>query len=123
MQEQIPTLEQLEESAETDFSEDFDLSEQRSSSLEQTNIYSADTPPIPENMTFDKFESILLEINPYYPKSAITLNLPLSSVIRTEAEKAAFREKMQHDFHLPESKIDQLMKQHKLIWDWINLLR
>ena len=58
------------------------------------SLYKLSTPSIPENMTFDRFKALLVQINPYYPQSAITLNLPLSSVIRTPKEKEQFREKV-----------------------------
>ncbi len=121
--QQAPTLEMIEESAENHASEDPNPAATYTDGSDEDILYDSKTPSIPEYMTFDKFEAILLEINPYYPKSAITLNLPLSSVIRTRREKEAFREKMQNDFHLPAKEIDQMMEQNKLIWDWINRLR
>jgi hypothetical protein len=87
------------------------------------SLYHSSTPSIPENMTFDEFKAVLIQINPYYPEGAITLNLPLSSVIRTPKEKQQFRKKMKENFHLSETQIDYLLKENKLIWDWINLLR
>ncbi len=121
--QQAPTLEMIEESAKNHASEEPNPTTIYTDSLDEDILYNSKTPSIPEYMTFDKFEAILLEINPYYPKSAITLNLPLSSVIRTRREKEAFREKMRNDFHLPEKEINQMMQQNKLIWDWINRLR
>lgn len=121
--QQVPTLEMIEESAEKHSSEDPTPAAPYSDDQDEDILCDSKTPSIPEYMTFDRFEAILLEINPYYPKSAITLNLPLSSVIRTKREKEAFREKMQNDFHLPAEEIDQMMQQKRLIWDWINRLR
>jgi len=80
-------------------------------------------PSIPEYMTFDRFEDILLEVNPHYPKSAITLNLPMNSIIRTKEEKQRFKEKVISTFHLSESEVENYMKENKIIWDWINKLR
>ena len=120
---QVPTLEMIEESPQHNYASELNSGTAYTDNLDEDMIYNSKTPSIPEYMTFDKFKAILLEINPYYPKSAITLNLPLSSVIRTKQEREAFREKMQNDFHLPVSEIDQMMQQNKLIWDWINRLR
>ncbi len=128
---EIPTLEEIEAAVLNEPTTQTDhkhssyntLSETDSSRVHQNTIYDTTTPPIPEYMTFDKFQALLLEINPYYPKSAITLNLPLSSVIRTKSERETFRQKMLHDFHLSEQQVEQLMQEDKLIWDWINLLR
>jgi len=122
--QQTPTLEIIEkESAYNEISEEVQIYENANDTLTANNFDSLETPSIPESMTFDTFSTILCQINPYYPKHAITLNLPLSSVIRTEEEKEAFRKKMQNDFHLPAKEIDQMMQQNKLIWDWINRLR
>jgi hypothetical protein len=127
--QQQPTLEILEDSMSHESIEKpkieniYSITNEDLPNPDMDSLYKSDTPSIPENMTFDKFKAVLIQINPYYPESAITLNLPLSSVIRTPKEKQLFRKKMKEDFHLSETQIDYLLKKNKLIWDWINLLR
>ena len=81
------------------------------------------TPSIPESMTFDQFTEILHRVNPHYPKSAITLDLPMHAIIRTKEEKARFKAEIIRTFHMSESTVEKYMQKNRLVWDWINLFR
>ena len=92
--------------------------------ISQTNTFTGNaTPSIPESMTFDQFTEILHRVNPHYPKSAITLDLPMHAIIRTKEEKAHFKAEIARTFHMPESTVETYMQKNRLVWDWINLFR
>ncbi len=95
-----------------------------SENLRKSIVYQEDIPkPISEHIAFDTLVEIIFQVNPNYPKESITLNTPMDSVLIKKADRDLFKEMVRSSFKLSDSKIDELMKKNKLLWDWVNTLR
>jgi hypothetical protein len=79
--------------------------------------------PISENVTFEQLQAIIVESNPRYPKSLITLNSYMRSLLPNDESRSLFKAKIAQTFHLSDAQIEEAMQKNRLLWDWVNLLR
>ena len=124
----LPTLDdiesEMEKTAPFETTASVIISKQQAISAPDTEPFNESAiPPISEHLTFDQLKNILLVCNPYYPKSSITLNTPVASILRTKAEKETFKSKIANTFHLNSREVEHYMQKNKLLWDWVNLLQ
>jgi len=58
----------------------------------------------------------------YYSKRHIVLNSRISSILNSNASRAKFRDLISADFGLDYETIDDNLRKHRLVWDWVTFL-
>ena len=81
---------------------------------------------IPEDLTFEDLKALIIEINPHYPKSLIALNSRMHSLLPTQNMQQRFIDHIQSRYQFPlddTATLQEHFRKHRLLWDWVNLLR
>ncbi len=81
---------------------------------------------IPEDMAYEELKSLIVTINPRYPSALITLNSHMRSLLPTQQMQSEFIQQIRSRYHLTleESGTPQHhFRKHRLLWDWVNMIR
>ena len=72
---------------------------------------------------FNHFKLILQQSSSaHYAKKHIVLNSRISSIINSNESRAKFRDLISADFGLDYETIDDNLRKHRLVWDWVTFL-